>query len=108
MKTENTLLLGAVAYDPKSLPLWEGFKTYFARQGLSMDYVLYSNYEHQVEALLNRRIHVAWNSPLAWVRAHRLAQARGERVQAIAMRDTDRDFNLRCDCGERFAYSYYW
>ena len=56
-----------------------------------MDYVLYSNYEHQFEALLNRHIHVAWNSPLAWVRAHRLTQARGERVQAIAMRDTDRD-----------------
>ena len=91
MKTENTLLLGAVAYDPKVVTIWEGFKAYFARQGLSMDYVLYSNYEHQVEALLNGHIHVAWNSPLAWVRAHRLAQARGERVQAIAMRDTDRD-----------------
>lgn len=91
MKTENTLLLGAVAYDPKVVTIWEGFKAYFARQNLLMDYVLYSNYEHQVEALLNQHIHVAWNSPLAWVRAHRLAEARGERVEAIAMRDTDRD-----------------
>lgn len=91
MKTENTLLLGAVAYDPKVVTIWEGFKAYFARQGLLMDYVLYSNYERQVEALFDGHLHVAWNSPLAWVRARRLAQARGEHVRAIAMRDTDRD-----------------
>src|SRR5205807_2159321 len=33
----------------------------------------------------------AWNSPLAWVRARRLADARGRSVRALAMRDTDRD-----------------
>src|SRR2546429_7615839 len=91
MNEDNVLLLGAVAYDPKVVTIWEGFKAYFARQGLLMDYVLYSNYERQVEALLDGHIHVAWNSPLAWVRARRLAHARGEEVQAIAMRDTDRD-----------------
>ncbi len=91
MQTNTVLLLGAVAYDPKVVTIWEGFKNYFARKGLAMDYVLYSNYERQVEALLNGHIHVAWNSPLAWVRAARLAQARGDRVQAIAMRDTDRN-----------------
>ncbi len=91
MKTDTVLLLGSVAYDPKVVTIWEGFKAYFARQGLSMDYVLYSNYERQVEALFDGHIHVAWNSPLAWVRARRLAQAKGQEVQAIAMRDTDRD-----------------
>lgn len=91
MKTDTVLLLGAVAYDPKVVTIWEGFKAYFARQNLLMDYILYSNYERQVEALLDGYIHVAWNSPLAWVRARRLAQARGQKVQAIAMRDTDRD-----------------
>ena len=91
MKTDTVLLLGAVAYDPKVVTIWEGFKAYFARQNLFMDYILYSNYERQVEALLDGQIHVAWNSPLAWVRARRLAKARGQRVQAIAMRDTDRD-----------------
>ncbi|HCI79984.1 MAG TPA: hypothetical protein DHW02_09855 [Ktedonobacter sp.] len=88
---ENVLLLGAVAYDPKVVTIWEGFKSYFARQGLAMDYILYSNYERQVEALLAGHIHVAWNSPLAWVRARRLAQAKGVQVEAIAMRDSDRD-----------------
>lgn len=91
LSTDTTLLLGAVAYDPKVVTIWEGFKSYFARQGLAMDYVLYSNYERQVEALLAGQIHVAWNSPLAWVRSHRLASARGEEVKAIVMRDTDRD-----------------
>mgnify|MGYP003381555109 CR=1 FL=1 len=31
------------------------------------DYVLYSNYERQVEAQFEGAIHLAWNSPLAWV-----------------------------------------
>lgn len=87
----ETLILGAVAYDPKVVTIWEGFKAYFARRGLSFDYVLYSNYERQVEAHLAGHFHVAWNSPLAWVRAKRLAESRGERIEAIAMRDTDRD-----------------
>src|SRR5260221_12258663 len=87
---ETVLLLGAVAYDPKVVTIWEGFKAYFARQGLGMDDVLYSNYERQVEALIDGHIHVAWNSPLAWVRARRRALARGLEARAIAMRDTDR------------------
>ena len=104
--------VGAVAYDPKVVTIWEGFRSYFARQGLLMDYVLYSNYERQVEALVNGQIHVAWNSPLAWVRAHRLAEARGLHVRSIAMRDTDCDLNSvvvgrertnRCGRRSRFA-----
>src|SRR5256712_11365756 len=91
MSKETVLLLGAVAYDPKVVTIWEGFKAYFARQGLGMDYVLYSNYERQVEALIDGHIHLAWNSPLAWVRARRLATARGLEARAIAMRDTDCD-----------------
>ncbi|HLZ63774.1 MAG TPA: PhnD/SsuA/transferrin family substrate-binding protein [Ktedonosporobacter sp.] len=91
MSKESALLLGAVAYDPKVVTIWEGFKDYFARHGLRMDYVLYSNYERQVEALIAGHIHVAWNSPLAWVRARRLASAQGMEAQAIVMRDTDCD-----------------
>jgi ABC-type phosphate/phosphonate transport system substrate-binding protein len=91
MSQETALLVGAVAYDPKVVTIWEGFKAYFARQGLRIDYLLYSNYEHQVQALINGHIHVAWNSPLAWVRARRQAEARGLSARAIAMRDTDCD-----------------
>src|SRR5919112_5397740 len=91
MSYSDSLLLGAVAYDPKVVTIWEGFKAYFSRHGLPFDYVLYSNYERQVESHLAGHFHVAWNSPLAWVRARRLAAARGLKVEAVAMRDTDRD-----------------
>src|SRR5215831_18413264 len=86
MSKDAVLLLGAVAYDPKVVTIWEGFKAHFARHSLKMDYVLYSNYERQVESLVNGHIHVAWNSPLAWVRARRLAKARGLEARAIVMR----------------------
>ncbi len=89
--SRSPLVLAAVAYDPKVVTIWEGFKAYFEGQGLAFDYVLYSNYERQVEALLDGDCHVAWNSPLAWIRAARLARARGQQVRALAMRDTDRD-----------------
>jgi ABC-type phosphate/phosphonate transport system substrate-binding protein len=70
--------------DPGSI--WEGFKLYFEKKGLSFDYVLYSSYARLVEALIDGVLHVAWNSPLAWIRSRRLAQARGLSVRAIAMR----------------------
>lgn len=87
----GTLLLGAVAYDPRVVAIWAGFRAWFRGHDLDLDFVLYSNYERQVEALVDGQIDVAWNSPLAWVRARRLAQARGARVAAVTMRDTDRD-----------------
>ena len=87
----QTLVMGAVAYAAKVVTIWEGFKEYFFNQGLEFDYVLYSNYERQVEALLDGTIHVAWNSPLAWVRAERMARARRAPVEAIVMRDSDCD-----------------
>lgn len=91
MSKNDVLLMGAVAYAPKVVTIWEGFKAFFAGHGLAFDYVLYSNYERQVEAQFEGAIHLAWNSPLAWERAHRIATARGLAVQAVAMRDTDCD-----------------
>ena len=87
----ETLILGAVAYDAKVVPIWDGFRAWFARRGLDFDYVLYTNYERQVEAHLRGDVHVAWNSPLAWLQAVRLARKHGRVAQTIAMRDTDRD-----------------
>src|SRR5829696_641105 len=91
MSDSDTLLLGAVAYDPKVVTIWEGFKAYFTRHGLPFDYILFSNYERQVESHLAGHFHVAWNSPLAWVRTRRMASARGQKVEAVVMRDTDQD-----------------
>lgn len=91
--TDNNqpFVLGAVAYAPKVVNIWEGFRQWFATQGFAFDYVLYSNYERQVDDLLAGRIDVAWNSPLAWVRSRRLADAAGRSASAPVMRDTDQD-----------------
>ncbi len=91
MSSAPPVVLGAVAYDPKVVSIWEGFKTFFQRKGLPFDVVLYTNYERQVEALLAGHIAVAWNSPLAWVRTRRLAEAAGLSAHALAMRDSDQD-----------------
>jgi ABC-type phosphate/phosphonate transport system substrate-binding protein len=82
----DALLMGAVAYDAKVVTIWDGFRDWFARRDFPFDYVLYSNYERQVDALMAGHVHVAWNSPLAWVRAERMGP-----VRAVAMRDTDCD-----------------
>ncbi|MEW2144637.1 PhnD/SsuA/transferrin family substrate-binding protein [Micromonospora vinacea] len=86
-----TVLLGAVAYDPKVVTIWEGFRAWLRGRGLDFDFVLYSHYERQVEDLVAGRIDAAWNSPLAYLRAERLAVANGTTVRALAMRDTDQD-----------------
>ncbi|MEJ0004195.1 MAG: PhnD/SsuA/transferrin family substrate-binding protein [Pararobbsia sp.] len=93
MPSHTPLMLGAVAYAPKVVTIWEGFKAYFAARGLAFDYLLYSNYERQVEAQFTGDIAFAWNSPLAWVRAERIARTRGEAVVPLAMRDSDLDLH---------------
>ncbi len=92
-KNQNgTLRVGAVAYDPKVVTIWEGFKVYFAARGVDIDYVLFSTYDVQVEANLTRQIDVAWNSPLAWVKSQILTRGG---CRAIAMRDSDRDLTTK-------------
>lgn len=98
-----TLVMGAVAYDPKVVTIWDGFRRFFIDRGLSFDFILYSNYERQAEDLVAGRIHAAWNSPLAWIRSSRLARAAGISLEAAVMRDTDRDLKslvvVRADSG---------
>ena len=55
------------------------------------DYILYTTYERQVEAHFSGPIHIAWNSPVAWLQSERLASVLGCRAEAICIRDTDRD-----------------
>ncbi|MEW2304983.1 phosphate/phosphite/phosphonate ABC transporter substrate-binding protein [Streptomyces sp. NPDC006655] len=87
----NPLVLGAVAYDPKVVTIWSGFRTWLRRQRLPFDFVLYSHYERQTEDLVRGRVDMAWQSPLAWLRTRRLARAAGADVRPLVMRDTDQD-----------------
>lgn len=94
------VLVGAVAYAPQVVPIWDGMRDYFRQVGPAIDYLLFSNYDRQVQALLDRQIDIAWNTNLAWIKVHR---ATGGACRALAMRDADARFTTvivaRCDSG---------
>jgi ABC-type phosphate/phosphonate transport system substrate-binding protein len=64
-------------------------RDYFREAGPAIDYLLFSNYDRQVEALLGGHIDIAWNTNLAWVKVHRRT---GGACRALAMRDVDAVF----------------
>jgi ABC-type phosphate/phosphonate transport system substrate-binding protein len=78
--------IGAVAYSPSAVTIFEAVCRYLNRSGLSADYVLFSNYDTLVEALHNHQIDIAWNTPLAHVQYHLKA---GGASQPLVMRDVD-------------------
>lgn len=82
----KTILLGAVAYDPKVVGIWDIIRDYSNEYGCKLDYVLFSNYERQVDSLLKGHIDIAWNTNVAWIRT---LNATDNKAKAIAMRDTD-------------------
>ncbi len=88
---KSVLTLGAVAYEPRVVTIWDGLSHWLHQRGVPTQYVLYQTYEQQVAALLDGHIDVAWNSPLAWLETERAALSRGRQARAIAMRDSDRD-----------------
>ena len=89
----QTIWVGAVAYDPKVVTIWEGMRWYFHEEAhLSVEVVLFQSYEAQVSALLaapsdlTPRIDIAWNTNLAYLQADAWSD---HRCRPIAMRDTD-------------------
>jgi ABC-type phosphate/phosphonate transport system substrate-binding protein len=89
----RTIWVGAVAYDPKVVTIWEGMRRYFHEEArLAVEVVLFQSYEAQVSALLatpsdaSPRIDIAWNTNLAYLKADAWSD---HRCRPIAMRDTD-------------------
>ena len=96
------ILVGAVAYHPRIVTIWERFRDYFAEAGVPTDYVLYSNYERLVDALLAGEVDIAWNTNTAYV----AAEARiGGDARVLGMRDVDAEFRtvVAVRRGETFA-----
>lgn len=85
----DELVVGAVAYTANVVPIWEGIRDYFVDSDAPMDFVLFSNYERQVDALLAGHVDLAWNTNVAWIRTLRKT---GGSARALAMRDTDLTF----------------
>src|SRR5258707_570718 len=92
MTNDKTILLGAVAYAPQVITIWEGIREHFKNEGAPMDFALFSNYERQVEELLKGHIDIAWNTPLAHVRVR---QRTNNESLSLGMRDSDRDFRAK-------------
>lgn len=89
----RTIWLGAVAYNPKVVTIWEGMRRYFHDEAhLPVEVLLFQSYEAQVMALLAQPgdplpyIDIAWNTNLAYLQADEWS---GHRCRAVAMRDTD-------------------
>ncbi len=89
----RTIWVGAVAYDPKVVTIWEGMRRYFHEEAqVPVEIVLFQSYEAQVSALLAPadapapRIDIAWNTNLAYLQAEAWS---GRRCRPVAMRDTD-------------------
>src|SRR6516164_1100261 len=89
----KTIWVGAVAYNPKVVTIWEGMRRYFHEEAhLPIEVVLFQSYEAQVLALLAEpgeagpHIDIAWNTNLAYLQADEWS---GHACRAIAMRDTD-------------------
>jgi phosphonate transport system substrate-binding protein len=89
----KTIWVGAVAYNPKVVTIWEGMRTYLHDEAhLPVEVVLFQSYEAQVSALLAQpadpvpRIDIAWNTNLAYLQADEWS---GHACRAVAMRDTD-------------------
>jgi ABC-type phosphate/phosphonate transport system substrate-binding protein len=89
----QTIWLGAVAYHPKVVTIWEGMRRYFHEEAhLPIEVVLFQSYEAQVLALLAPpgepvpHIDIAWNTNLAYLQADEWS---GHACRAIAMRDSD-------------------
>jgi phosphate/phosphite/phosphonate ABC transporter binding protein len=86
---KRELTIGAVAYAPKVVTIWEGIKEYLRECGLVADYVLYSSYPAMVDALVAGHIDIAWNTPLAYLQAK---ERLGGRCFVVGMRDSDINF----------------
>lgn len=89
---EPTIWLGAVAYDPKVVTIWEGMRAYLREDAkLPVEIVLFQTYDAQVRALLATggnapAIDIAWNTNLAYLQS---LEWSGARCVPLAMRDTD-------------------
>ncbi|MDP2711562.1 MAG: PhnD/SsuA/transferrin family substrate-binding protein [Solirubrobacteraceae bacterium] len=81
--------VGCVAYHPRIVTIWESFLEHFEARSVPTDYILYSNYERQVSALLAGDIDIAWNTNTAFVAAE---QQLGGEARILGMRDLDAEF----------------
>ena len=81
------LRLGGVA-SKNYLVGFPAISEHFKKEGIDLDWVLYSSWDALVDAFVSREIDLAWNGPLAYVKIKRRLN---DPCQVVAMRDVDVD-----------------
>ena len=97
----RTIWVGAVAYDPKVVMIWEGMRRYFHEEAdLPIEVVLFQSYELQIAALLagpadlRPRIDIAWNTNLAYLQADSWSDNRCRPIAMPSPRSRSRNIRL--------------
>jgi ABC-type phosphate/phosphonate transport system substrate-binding protein len=92
--------IGAVAYAPSTVTVFQDLCRYLNQHEFPADYVLYSNYDTLVAALGKGEVDIAWNTPLAHAQFHVNNRCSS---QTLVMRDVDRNVRsvllVRADAG---------
>mmetsp|Transcript_27524 Transcript_27524/g.67962 ORF Transcript_27524/g.67962 Transcript_27524/m.67962 type:complete len:328 (+) Transcript_27524:71-1054(+) len=88
-KSKDAIVVGCVSYCDYIGDIWTGIAERFKSRGVPLDFVLFTNYDRQIESLLNGHIDIAWNGPVSHVRIQRRTN---NTSISLGMRDTDQDF----------------
>lgn len=84
----NKIKIGAVVYAPQVKVIWDIISKYFKELDIDLEVSYFENYKTQIEYLLENKIDITWNSPLA----HVLAEDKSKnKVRFSYMRDTDQN-----------------
>ncbi|QEH61522.1 PhnD/SsuA/transferrin family substrate-binding protein [Spiroplasma chinense] len=79
--------VGAVVYAPQVTVVWEIICKFFKENNILLEMEYFADYKTQVQYLLQNKIDIAWNSPLA----HVLSKRGSNKVGFSCMRDTDQN-----------------
>jgi len=85
----DALMIGCIDYTDQIRTIWEGMRQHYLKNGVEFDFVLFTSYERQVEALMGGFIDIAWNGPLAHVRTEKRTN---NTCLKLGMRDVDCGF----------------
>lgn len=77
--------LGGVA-SRTYLVAFPAIKKHFKKQGIDLDWVLYSSWDALVDAFVRKEVELAWNGPLAYLKIKKRLE---KPCQVVAMRDVD-------------------
>eukprot|EP00756_Hemistasia_phaeocysticola_P016628 Hpha_TRINITY_DN15488_c3_g12::TRINITY_DN15488_c3_g12_i1::g.175629::m.175629 len=90
---QDIVTVGAVRYSSNVEDIWERLGKALCENGtVCPQPVLFDTYEELNDALFDGYVDIAWNGPVAHVRAQGRAREQGLELRSLGQRDVDRDF----------------